>query len=200
MSRNLSNAAGGEFATRFQCGGEALSYAKTFLDKGMSYQAAARASGVNELTLRGMFERKPAPIVVTIKEPEPVAELVVNLPTTIGQVERRKRRPGARAHGACSDVTFEIIRMVAATGGLTVKDLVGCRARRDVSWVRQVAYYEVHKQRPNLSIAEIGRIFNRDHTTVIYGIVKVEAAIAWAEVFLLLTTDQPDLFAMRRAA
>jgi chromosomal replication initiation ATPase DnaA len=63
-----------------------------------------------------------------------------------------------------------------------------------------VAYYEVRRQRPHLSFPEIGRIFNRDHTTAIYGIAKVEDALAWADFLIWAGNPEDQLELFREAA
>lgn len=45
----------GDFATARRSGPESYSYAQNFLKQGLSYQAAAKAAGVNELTLRELL-------------------------------------------------------------------------------------------------------------------------------------------------
>jgi chromosomal replication initiation ATPase DnaA len=163
MSRLLSNAAGAEHATRFQCGPDALNYAKSFLDKGMSYQAAARASGVNEQTLREMIQRKPAPVVkINVLEARKPLEKIPALPV---------RSPAGRI--------AEVVARVARAHGVTVEDILGRATEIKVVHARHEAFYAV-KVASGVSWARIGRIFGRDHSTVLHG-VKAYKARASAE-------------------
>lgn len=59
---------------------------------------------------------------------------------------------------------------------ITIKDVKGPRREEDVVRARQIAMYELHVQREDLSYPGIGRIFgNRDHTTVIHAVRKIKA-------------------------
>jgi hypothetical protein len=61
-----------------------------------------------------------------------------------------------------------------------------------------MAYAAVYDMRPDLSLGQIGNIFGgRDHTTILYGIHRHKARMAWVEVlrFAADVNDQPDLFA-----
>lgn len=157
MSRS-SNAAGGEHATRFQCGPDAISYAKAFLDKGMSYQAAARASGVNEITLREMLVKAPTPVVVPSvqRAPEPVKR-----PRVAKSVRGVLITPYDR-------VTLVIAR-VAASYGVTVEEIMGKSRNRPIVWARQEAYYAV-KVATGAAYTRVGKIFGRDHSTIMFGV------------------------------
>lgn len=159
MSRS-SNAAGGEHATRFQCGPDAISYAKAFLDKGMSYQAAARASGVNEITLREMLVRAPAPVVVpnVQKAPEPIKR-----PRVAKSVRASVITPLGRV--------ALVIARVAAEYGVTPEDIMGRGHGRQFVAARHAAYYAV-KVATGANLPRLGRIFDRDHSSIIHGLRK----------------------------
>ncbi len=68
----------------------------------------------------------------------------------------------------------EIQRKVAEYYGLKLSDLLSERRARDVARPRQIAMYLAKKMTPR-SLPEIGRRFgNRDHTTVMHAVKKVE--------------------------
>lgn len=68
----------------------------------------------------------------------------------------------------------EIQRKVAEYYGLRLSDLLSERRAREVARPRQIAMYLAKKMTPR-SLPEIGRRFgNRDHTTVMYAVKKVE--------------------------
>lgn len=62
----------------------------------------------------------------------------------------------------------EIISRVAAWHGLAVEDIIGTEHRRAWSTARRDAVVAVRFSRHHLSMTQIARIFERDHTTVIY--------------------------------
>lgn len=157
MSRTSNNAAGGEFATGFRCGPDAIRYAKTFLDRGMGYQAASRASGVNEITLREMLVRKPAKVV---------ALDLVRLPAPAPAP-----RESTRAIRMPSDKNRQIVAAVARKHGLTLSDIFSDSRKGPINVARQEAMYEVRKN-SDLSLKGLGRLFDRNHTTILNGLRK----------------------------
>lgn len=55
--------------------------------------------------------------------------------------------------------------------GVEYKDMIGHKRARSVSIPRQRLMYEVHKQFPELSLPQVGRMFGgRDHTTILHGV------------------------------
>jgi chromosomal replication initiator protein len=65
----------------------------------------------------------------------------------------------------------KIIDIVAAASGYSVDDLVGKRRNRHLTAWRHFAMKEV-RTRTLLSTTEIGLLFNRDHSSVIYALQK----------------------------
>ena len=93
--------------------------------------------------------------------------------------------------------TLAIIANVAERYGLTPDDLTGPdRRTRDVAYARHEAMAAIREAR-RLSLFQIGRIFSgRDHSTVLSGIQRHHARIAWGEVLIFAgRVEQPDLFA-----
>ncbi len=66
-----------------------------------------------------------------------------------------------------------IVDVVAAHYGITREQLKGKRRTNSVALPRQVAMFLMRRQ-TTLSLAEIGRFFDRDHTTVIHACSKIE--------------------------
>lgn len=67
--------------------------------------------------------------------------------------------------------------------GVTVSDVRGRRRVRSVNFPRQMAIYEIHRQRKDLSTPAIGRWFGgRDHTTILHAIWKMESILNGKEV------------------
>ncbi len=72
----------------------------------------------------------------------------------------------------------DILRVVSRHFGVSKGDLLSQRRHRSVVWPRQVGMY-LAKQLTARSLPEIGRRFgNRDHTTVIHAIRKIEGELS----------------------
>jgi chromosomal replication initiation ATPase DnaA len=62
--------------------------------------------------------------------------------------------------------------------GVTLSDVRGRRRVRSINVPRQLAIYEVHRQRNDLSTPAIGRWFGgRDHTTILHAIWKMDSIL-----------------------
>ena len=66
----------------------------------------------------------------------------------------------------------DIVRWVAEMKGVTVDDILGNRRERQFVTARFDAIKAVADARPDLSLSQIGKIFNRDHTTIIHALNK----------------------------
>ena len=111
---------------------------------------------------------KPAPIIVHI----PIAverDLVQALDhaSTVLSLAMFCMMNNLRVPG---DVSQEIIRETAIKHGLEVEDITGPRRRQALVIARHEAMYRIHQERKNMSLPMIGRLFHRDHTTVLSGI------------------------------
>jgi chromosomal replication initiator protein len=72
----------------------------------------------------------------------------------------------------------DILRVVSRHFGVSKGDLLSQRRHRSVVWPRQIGMY-LAKQLTARSLPEIGRRFgNRDHTTVLHAIRKIEGEIS----------------------
>lgn len=56
--------------------------------------------------------------------------------------------------------------------GLTYADVVGTSRLRNISTARQQIMCSLREKYPNLTLPQIGRLFGRDHTTVLHALVK----------------------------
>jgi chromosomal replication initiator protein len=71
----------------------------------------------------------------------------------------------------------DILRIVSRHFGVSKGDLLSQRRHRSVVWPRQIGMY-LAKQMTARSLPEIGRRFgNRDHTTVLHAIRKIEGVL-----------------------
>lgn len=57
--------------------------------------------------------------------------------------------------------------------GITMAQIISVRRTRELITPRHRCYYEVYRQRPDLSFPAIGRYFKRDHTSIISGVKKL---------------------------
>ena len=82
---------------------------------------------------------------------------------------------GRRFRGAVEQRTAkQIIADIAAANGITPSELMGNCRERKFSWPRQEAMHAMRNEL-DMPLPQIGRIMNRDHTTVIHGIERVQA-------------------------
>jgi chromosomal replication initiator protein len=76
-----------------------------------------------------------------------------------------------------STTAEDVIDAVSRHYNVAEKDLKGRQRTRDIAFARQVAMYLLREE-TDISLEEIGRaIGGRDHTTVLHGIKKIEAAL-----------------------
>ena len=69
-----------------------------------------------------------------------------------------------------------IIEETGKCYGIDVSEIMSTSRTKEVAMARQVAMYII-RQLTKLSLPEIGRVFGRDHTTVIHSLEKVEGLI-----------------------
>jgi chromosomal replication initiation ATPase DnaA len=75
--------------------------------------------------------------------------------------------------GENKEPAIDIIRLVATRHGVSVADIKGATRVFHIVAARQEAMALVYKLRPDLSLPAIGRIFDRDHTTVLHAVRKL---------------------------
>lgn len=73
-----------------------------------------------------------------------------------------------------SEDARQIIMEVAIAHGVSYEDILGRSRERHLVAARHEAIYEVRKRRPHLSLPQIGRIFKRDHTTILHALRQME--------------------------
>lgn len=65
-----------------------------------------------------------------------------------------------------------LVKLAALRHGVTVEDIHGISRKRNHVAGRAMAIWLVHTHCPHFSIPELGRLFNRDHTTALHAIKK----------------------------
>ena len=63
---------------------------------------------------------------------------------------------------------FDVIDIVCQTLNINVSDIYSKTRKRNISEARQICMYLVYNE-CLLSLHQVGRIFNRDHSTIIHG-------------------------------
>src|SRR5690606_34264359 len=77
----------------------------------------------------------------------------------------------------------KVLKEVAKSFGVTVKDMKGPRRTKELALARQVAMY-ILREEFNYKLEEIAKYLNRqDHTTVIHAIDKVQSKMMIQEAF-----------------
>ena len=123
-----------------------------------SFSATARQTGFPELTIRELVEppkRRETYISAATPAPKPVA-MPLPSPTALS--------------------AKEVIMLCCAEEGLSYADITSQDRRRTFARPRQRFMWLMRKAKPNLSLPEIARRFNKlDHTTVIHALQVTEA-------------------------
>lgn len=104
-------------------------------------------------------------------------------PTTLFPVFRSCRSANGRNFALClvpivrqkksATDGIQILRQVAVAAGVTVGDIQGPNRSRPIVMIRHFAMWLIRRE-TNLSLTQIGRLFNLDHTSVLYGINRWE--------------------------
>ena len=73
-----------------------------------------------------------------------------------------------------------VVREVADEMAITPGDIMGVSRYADIVWARQIAMWRISNEL-NMPAAQIGRIFQKDHTTVLHALKRVEEVIGETE-------------------
>lgn len=76
-----------------------------------------------------------------------------------------------------------LVRDVAHEYGLTYQDLVGCGRSKPFILPRRIAMWRLRHER-GLSFPQIGKIFNRDHSTCVYAVQVMDEMIERGELVI----------------
>jgi chromosomal replication initiator protein len=98
-----------------------------------------------------------------------------NMPLDLGSISRAIEDM-FKAEGSSLPTPSLIISQVCKFYSVDEATLRGTQRTRGIAEARQVAQYLIRKL-TNLSLPDIGTEFGKDHTTVLYNIRKVEAAL-----------------------
>lgn len=88
--------------------------------------------------------------------------------------EARERQKAAIERNISANIAVkEIISIVAEKHLMKYKDVVGPRRTHRVVAARWEAMRTVHEMKPWMSVAQIARAFNRDHTTALHALGRL---------------------------
>ena len=76
-----------------------------------------------------------------------------------------------------------ILTFVSQKYGIPTEDIIGKRKTDAIATARQVAIYLL-RELTEMSFANIGKVFNRDHSTVIHSCTQVEKRMMADKLFL----------------
>lgn len=71
----------------------------------------------------------------------------------------------------------QIISEEAELHGVSVRDILGASRNRRITDARHFAMYRARIERADMSLPHIGKVFRRDHTSVLHAIRRMEALI-----------------------
>ena len=123
----------------------------------------ARLRGTNSNPVV-VIPRKPAALPAPVKEPEQEQEPA----PAVAQVPEHDVVV-AVAPAPIPPRLYAISAQVCHKYGITQGQLFGRSVRRVISSARKEVYYRAHEEL-KMSLANIGRYFRRDHTTIAHGI------------------------------
>ena len=78
------------------------------------------------------------------------------------------------------DPRMQILRECAREYGCTVSDMLGKCRNENIILARRKAMWRLHK-RGTMSLTQIGRYLNKDHSTVLHALRKYEKSLAQGE-------------------
>lgn len=132
------------------------------------------------------------PMIQPPPPPEPIFRPIGGAlppPSPLSDEELLRLATPARPEGMSADIllTIEptraavvqrIVAFMARKSGYRAKDITGPSRTRGIVYARQTAIWLSKQLKPSLSLPEIGRRFGgRDHTTILYALRKIDAAV-----------------------
>lgn len=95
--------------------------------------------------------------------------------------EQRQQQDNAHAHYTEYNVIplerssiRDMIKATAIQHGTTYEEIVGPRRSKGLTTIRDACVRAAADARPDLSLVSIGKIFNRDHTSIIHSLKKTK--------------------------
>ena len=89
----------------------------------------------------------------------------------------------------------DVLAYVAKAADLPLADLVGETRKRPIARVRFIAIWVIRQRCPHMSYTAIGRLLNRDHTTILNADRRAPELMAANERLSEIAADAMDRFA-----
>ena len=157
-----------------------------------------------DLELRTAIIKKKAEQVNLVLPDNVMTFLAENLRSNIRQIEGAIKKLGAKSFLSGQEITMELARsciaellgdaepvhvtvdrifeVVFKKWNIPKEDLVGAKRTKEIAAARHIAIYLIHEV-TDMSLPNIGRIFYRDHTTVMSSIDNVERKMLQNPIF-----------------
>jgi len=124
--------------------------------------------------LNTRYKPAPAPVVVVLQKPEePVETITVPQPALDRDPVWNRTEIPLDAEDQDGLTARAMLKILAAAFGSSTEEMRGERRGKYVVRTRMAIIWALIKHYPNLSLAEVGRRLNRDHTTIINSRNKV---------------------------
>lgn len=81
-----------------------------------------------------------------------------------------KERQGMYIEGVCPYDSDKVMIAVSEVLEVSIKDIKSLSRKTELVFARQAAMFLIRKSNKTITLKSIGKIFNRDHSTVIYAI------------------------------
>lgn len=119
------------------------------------YYGRNTEAGIRRIAMeRGLIpEPKPKLVLTLVPKPEPIVEIETQPEPAFEALPRNELK--------------HIIDLIARMHGVTYKQVISKGRVTRIAQARQAAMCAVKQARPGISLPKIGRLFDRDHTTVI---------------------------------
>lgn len=144
----------------------AAQLAADYFARGYGVQATAAILGCSRDEIAPISRIVPTPV----RQP----------PNTVIAEQRERERAWAAIEAVMADAMtprkakMAVLTAVAIKHGLTLSEIMGKDRRHHVAHARQEAFWVLKQTYPEMSLPAIGRMFGKDHTTVLHGIRQHE--------------------------
>lgn len=139
--------------------------------------------GYNPKFVRNVHEKRRAAKLEAARAEIREQRLRETMEKTKAKLDHEERQRQANAHNFFIEYNViplegltirDIIKVIAEHHGLRYGDIVGHRRQKHIIAVRDKCIRAAADARPDLSLPSIGRIFNRDHTTIMHSLRKTK--------------------------
>lgn len=123
--------------------------------------------------LNTRYKPAPEPVVVVLQKPEEPVEPTTPAPAPVHEPVWNRTEIPLYAEDQDGLTARAMLKILAAAFGSSTEEMRGERRGKYVVRTRMAIIWALIRHYPNLSLAEVGRRLNRDHTTIINSRNKV---------------------------